>query len=214
MQEKKIPQKTFIRFFNALPSLDFLDFYIDDQCIASHKGYEDFTKYIHIPSGQHQLSVAKHKEKEFLINKRVNLRPDSIFTIVAAPPYRGNEPISLFSIEEPSKLTDNENCYIRTCSFSPTLPPSDFSLIEDYYLFKNLKYSVVTPYLPCKIGTYPIHIVKHSDHSSVLNISNTLLKPKRFYTAYIIGLDTKDFPLKTILSIDGRSYLKIRKSTS
>ncbi|MEG0152373.1 MAG: DUF4397 domain-containing protein [Cellulosilyticaceae bacterium] len=214
MKEKKIPPKTFIRFFNANPSTDFLDFYIDDHCINSHQGYEDFTKYTQITSGQHQLSIAPHKEKEFILTKRINLRPHSIFTLVAAPSYRGTEPLSLFSIEETSKITDAENCYIRTCSFSPSLPPSDFSLIEDYYIFKNIKYAVATTYLPFKIGPYPISLVNHSDASSILSIPPVLLKPKRFYTSYLIGLNTKAFPLKTIISIDGRSYLKIKKNAS
>lgn len=214
MKEKKIPPQTFIRFFNANPSTDFLDFYIDDHRISSHQGYEDFTKYTQIPSGQHSLSISPHKEKEILLTKRINLRPNSIFTLVVAPSYRGPEPLSLFSIEETAKMTDAENCYIRTCSFSPRLPPSDFSLIEDYYIFKNLRYAVATSYLPFRIGTYPISIVSHSDASSILSIPPVLLKPKRFYTSYLIGLDTKEFPLKTIISIDGRSYLKIKKNAS
>lgn len=214
MSEKKNPQKTFIRFFNALPSQNFLDFYIDNKCIATHKGYEDFSKYLTTLSGQHEVSVANFKEKEFILTKKVNLRPNSIFTLVAAPAYRGTNPLSLFSIEETSKPTDIENCYVRSCSFAPPLPPSDISLIEDYYLFKNLKYSLATSYLPTKTGSYPINIVNRADTSCILSMPTTLLKPKRFYTCYVIGLDTKEFPLKTILSIDGRSYLKTQKNAS
>lgn len=213
MPAKNTPPKTFVRCFNTFPHEDTFDFYIDDHLIATHLGYEDFSKYMKVPSGQHQLSLTKHKSKEILTFKRINLRPTSIFTLVASPLYKGEpDQLTLSSLEEPAKPTTPEECLMRTCSFIPDLPPSDFSLIDDYILFKNLKYSTLTAYLPFKIGTYTLKLKSHADETTLYTAPSLVLKPQRFYTTYLIGNGTKAYPYQSILSIDGRSYLKTEKT--
>ena len=129
MPEKKSVPKTTLRFFNALPTNDVLDFYIDDKLIKGSLWFQDFSTYTQLLAGQHILGITKHKVKDFLTTRKLNLRPDSIFTLIAGPSLRDPQSPLLSSIEEPAKTTDSENCLSRMCSLAPTLHTLRVSLV-------------------------------------------------------------------------------------
>ena len=204
---------TYIRFFNSLV-IDFpLLFYCDEQLLFKKIDYDFFSRYVEVPSGNHTLSLLNGLTKEILLEKRVNLRPYSIFTYTLnAKSSQLIKAHQLYSLEENFRLCAPDKAFLRFHHFSPTAPMLSFYLNDSELLYKSMRYGESSKYLPISLKRQSIEL-KHFDTStSFLTLPSFQFKSGRFYSFYLIGSSlSSNMPYKISPCIDGNSFLKNKK---
>lgn len=215
----------YFRLFNARPTKDAFDLYLDDKQVYSYLLYEDFTKYYPLPSGKHILKITYHHQIEPLYEKKINLQRHQIYTGVLAHKYKEPENFHIFCLEEPNKKLEGLHLGIRLLHFSQHEGTLCLSTPEAPLPIRRIRYGQASSYLVREANAYTLNIeqspeelTSDTETSGPLAIlRNQKFKPGRLYSIFFIGEGTAQFPYKVILSIDGYSYLKIdfeSKSTS
>lgn len=207
----------YFRLFNARPTKDAFDVYLDNERLYSYLLYEDFTKYYPLPSGKHVIKITYHHQQETLYEKKINLQRHQIYTGVLGHKYKEPNNYHIFCLEEPHKKLEDEHLGLRLLHFSSF--PEDLFIGADKtpLPIRHIRYGQASSYLIRKAATYNLY-VDHtssdvsldSDIPSPLALSNNQkLKPGRLYSLFFVGAGTPAFPYKIVLSIDGYSYLKL-----
>ena len=212
MSKKKNVPISYIRFFHAIKDpLAIYDIYIDDKLIYAYVLYEDFTKYLPLPSCFHHIRIHYHGKEDCLFEKKVTLPRNQIITYILAPTTNHKHPYHIYSLQDITRPYAKDICFGRFCHFAPCLPPLIIAGAEEKVLQNNLSYSLAGNYLPFKADTYTFEMLLKSTKESLYSPGPIKLKPYRFYTFYLIDDAKKEGVPKWITSIDGNSFLTFEK---
>ena len=203
-----------IRFFQALPSPQTFSIFIDDQVYKQSSLYEDFTTYFTLPSGQHHIVIQEKDAKEPFFEKRINVKPYCTFTYLLGAHPKKEGTLHLYALEDTKRLIQTPIALLRLGHFAKPLNPLNLLTSEEHLLFKGIKYAQLTAYITLEPKTYPFQLHDALAEKDILALKGKSLKKGRFYTFYLIGNGTKDYPYKIVRSIDGPSFLTLEKPSS
>lgn len=206
MSTKPTTTTCYFRLFNAYPKDDPLMIKLNDNLYQDSLYYEDFTKYHCLEAGDYQASVYLPKEESPLASSKIVLFPHRIYTLVLAPHPKALDKLHLYCIEDIQRLVTPPDCVVRVCHFAHAMPSIDLLQDEETLRFKNIPFTQVSRYIPFDTMPYHFKCIDHGYKELLLEFDHTL-KPIRFYSFYLIGYNTKSFPLKCVVSIDGNAYL-------
>ncbi|MGL4345791.1 MAG: DUF4397 domain-containing protein [Cellulosilyticaceae bacterium] len=206
MKKNPIPSCCYLRVFHAYPTQTALSLTLADQTLANDLFYEDFTQYIPLEPETYPIKVFPYKEDSLLAQVDITLHPYKIYTLVLAPHPKALDKLHLYCIEDIQRLVNPPDCVLRMAHFVHTINAFDLLEQEDRLRFKNIHFSEVSRYIPFDSTPNQFKWIDHSYKEQLLELSHQL-KPIRLYTFYLIGNNTKAFPLKCVVSIDGNSYL-------
>ena len=207
----------YFRLFNARPTKDAFDVYLDNERLYSYLLYEDFTKYYPLPSGKHVIKITYHHQNDALYEKKINLQRHQIYTGVLGHKYKEPDSYHIFCLEESNRKLEGEHLGLRLLHFS-SFEEDLFLATEEMPLpIRHIRYGQASSYLIREAATYNLYVdhtpIANSAHeeeaSPLARFTNQKLKPGRLYSLFFVGAGTAAFPYKIVLSIDGYSYLKL-----
>ncbi|WP_138207702.1 DUF4397 domain-containing protein [Haloimpatiens lingqiaonensis] len=200
------PFFSYVRLLHASPDAPAVDVYLDKKLIARNLPYKNFTEYLPIPTGLHNLMVfPAGNKKNPVIDTSIFIPEKKIFTAAAIGKLTN---ISIDLISEPIKEIPNNKTLVRFIHLSPDSPPVDITLPNGNKLFENVAYKEVTDYISVAPGLYTLQARLANTDTIILNVPNIRLKQNRFYSIYAVGLSTGNPPLQVLIPLDGNTYLK------
>ena len=190
-----------VRIFHAAPQLENVDVYVDNQKVFDNLAFGDFTRYVYLDQGEHNVSVYKAGQKDrAIINQIVDIPSQQVFTVAAT----GNlDDLGLLVIPDKVSKSPSQNyTAVRLIHQSPNAPSVDISVNKNT-LFEDIKFGEGTDYVDLNPGTYNIDVLLNSDKSVVLPLKVSL-NANKIYTLYIIGNPPN---LQAIQAVDGNTYV-------
>ena len=199
------PTGSYLRMFQALPTSESFDFYLDEMKYAKDILYQDFTPYKPLEPGEHLFKVCAHQSTEPLYERSLWMGDGKIYTLVLAHPPNTST-MQGYLINEPPKAIPEEHFLMRVANFSTQTTPMCLHLVETKPIFKKVPLRQCGSYLGFVPTTAAIELLDVSSQDLLLEIPPLIFKPYRYYTLYLVG-GTEHNPLKCIRTIDGNSFL-------
>lgn len=199
---------SFIRFFDAMPTPKSFDLYIDEQKVAKDVLYEDFTPYLHLESGTHQLKVCAYKKEEPLYERNFWISDMKIYTLVLSFMPHTTE-LHGYLINEPPKPIPDDRFLMRVANFSEHFSSMTNQIVETKPIFKRIPVRQVGPYLSFEPQTAAMELVDIDNQEVLMTVLPMCFKIYRYYTLYLIG-GIEKYPLKWVRTIDGNSFLEFK----
>lgn len=190
-----------VRIFHAAPQTGNVDVYIDDQMVFNNLAFADFTRYIYLDQGEHNISLYIAGQKNTpIINQIVDIPSQQIFTVAA---IGNSDDLGLLVIPDKVSKSPSQNySSVRFIHLSANAPGVDI-VVNKETLFEDIEFEEGTDYLDLNSGTYNINVVLNSDKSVVLPLKVTL-NANKIYTIYIIGNPPN---LQAVQVVDGNTYV-------
>lgn len=192
----------YVRFFNAYPKNQNIDFYLGNALVASNIVYGVFSPYIKVSKGKQSFMLTKAGSREVLATAVLNFDDGEVYTVAAAD---DDGKVIAYGIKEPTERSNVDYGHIRVCQLSPDLGKADV-IANQYKILGDIDYLELSKYICITPGRYDFNIKLTSDEKSVLNVSAQNMKPCVYNTLYIIGLDGGSPSLTGVLSVDAASY--------
>ena len=96
-----------VRVFHAAPQIQNVDVYVDGQMVFDNLAFGDFTKYVYLNQGEHNVSVyIAGQENRPIINQIVDVPSQQVFTVAAT----GNS-VDLGLLVIPDKISRRYRLY-------------------------------------------------------------------------------------------------------
>lgn len=190
-----------VRVFHASPQAPEVDVYVDGNLAFSNLEFKEFTKYVYLDEGNHNVEVYLAGTKESPVISQIVDVPDREMITVAAI---GNlDELSLLAIpDDVSKEVSDSYSTFRVIHLSPDAPAVDI-LEGEETLFEDVEFGEGTDYVEVEPGKYNVKIALSSDGKVVLPLE-IRLNQNRIYTIYAVG-DAAN--LSAIQSVDGNTYI-------
>ena len=190
-----------VRIFHAAPQTGNVDVYIDDQMVFNNLAFGDFTRYIYLDQGEHNISIYIAGQKNMpIINQIVDIPSQQIFTVAA---IGNSDDLGLLVIPDKVSKSPSQNySSVRFIHLSANAPGVDI-VVNGKTLFEDIEFEEGTDYVDLNSGTYNINVVLNSDKSVVLPLKVTL-NANKIYTIYIIGNPPN---LQSVQVVDGNTYV-------
>lgn len=204
----------YIRFFQTYATPKLLSLFIDDQIYHKNWSYEDFTPYFKLSSGHHVVCIKETKTDILLLEKKFNVKPSSAFTYLLSEHPKKEKLLHLFILEDTRKSICSPHAFLRFAHFSKHTPAIKLQSGTEHLFFKNILYTQLTHYMPLEPGPYPFQLLDVEADHLLVHLKSKPIKIGRLYTFYLIGHQTKEYPLKIVRSIDGPSFLPLKKPSS
>lgn len=201
--------ESYLRCFHALPCPESLDVYIDEQKWVKDFLYEDFSKYLPLTPGNHQITLCYHGQEEPFYKRDFWIVKHKIYTLILAP-LPGTETPQAYLVNEPPKAIPEGHFLLRVANFSQLVESSSLQLIEMKPYFKNVPLRQCGHYLAFEPTTCCIEWFSINIQDPFLTSPPLLFKVTRYYTLYLIG-GTPEYPLKCIQTMDANSFLQFPK---
>lgn len=192
----------YVRFFNAFPQNQNIDFYLGNALVASNIAYGVFSPYIKVSKGKQNFMLTKAGSREVLATAVLNFEDGEVYTVAAAD---DDGKAIAYGIKEPTERSDIDYGHIRVCQLSPDLGKADV-IANQYKILGDIDYLELSKYICISPGRYDFNIKQSNDEKSVLNVSAQNMKPGVYNTLYIIGLNDGTPRLTGVLSVDAASY--------
>ena len=213
-QQGAPPSAGYIRFFQVVPTRRSLSLFIDDKLYHKNWFYEDFTPYLHLPSGQHQVAIKDSKTEDLLFDKRINVKPYASFTYLFAEHPKKEDLLHLFALEDTKKAIHAPHCLLRLAHFAKPIERILLQAGNEKLFFKNIAYTQLSNYTVVEPNAYPFEVIPTTSEKPLLNLKPKPLKVGRLYTFYLIGNGSKAYPYKIVRSIDGPSFLPLQRPST
>ncbi|WP_069997501.1 DUF4397 domain-containing protein [Cellulosilyticum sp. I15G10I2] len=208
LKKENIPL-SYMRFFHALPIKYSIDIYIDTKLAFRDVLYEDFTDYIALYPGEHTITIKQTKNPITVFSMVWHVPNQKIYTGIIAPKTKDGMGIEIYKIEDITRPIPSNNFLVRIGHFSMPTPTIDIFLSDNTATFKKVSCNELTNYTPSKPGIHTLEIKESTTGKSLLSVPSIRLKTTRFYSIYVIGNNSKEFPLTITIPLDGNSYLRI-----
>ncbi|WP_035294232.1 DUF4397 domain-containing protein [Clostridium sp. KNHs214] len=203
---RQTPFFSYVRILHASPDTPAVDIYLDNALIAKNLSYKNFTEYLSIPTGLHNLMVFPASNKKTPItNTNIFISEKKIFTAAVIGSLNN---ISIDLISEPIKEIPSNKTLVRFIHLSPSSPPVDITLPNGTKLFEDVEYKEVADYITVDPALYTLQARLSDTDKVILTVPKIHLKPNRFYSIYGIGLSNGNPPLQFLIPLDGNTYLK------
>ena len=191
--------KGLIRFFNALPSQESVDIYVDKKLLYTDIKYKDFTPYMYVETRPYNIDIYQSGTQNPIIRTTFRLPDENLFTL-AITGNTGQETLIIVD-DDIDQKTSNTQAISRFVNLSPDLPVADI-FYNDKPIVDNIDYRDQTVYEYLNPGKYTVS-VKENLSGSPLKIMDFEFKANRIYTIYIIGNPPN---IDLIQSVDGNTY--------
>ena len=201
-------QFSYLRFMHAVPNAPSVDIYSNNNLIVSNLSYRRFTEYSPFLPGTYNIKVFPAGKKiNPVIDKNIVIPASEIFTL----PIIGMLPqIELYSINDKQMDVVQGKAYVRFVHLSQPTPPVDVYYLNNLKLFENVEYKEVTDYIPLSPSNYTFVLNAVNTANRILYVPNVVLRPDRFYSLYLVGVEKGTPPLQLIIPLDGNSYINAR----
>lgn len=199
---------SFIRVLHASPDTQRVDVYANGALIARNIRYKEFTPYLRVAPGQHNITVyGAGTTTRPILNTNVTILPKSIYT--AAAIGRASN-LELYLIPEPIGQTLSNKANIRFVHLMPNAPAVDITTPDGKVLFPNINYKGITNYISVNPGKHNFQLRTAGTDNILLTIPNIILKPKRNFTMYAVGLADRKPGFQVLIPLDGNTYLNVQ----
>ena len=196
---------SYVRALHASPDAPAVDIYVNDRLVARGLRYREFTPYVPIAGGLYNIKVyPTGTNTNPVINKNVNIPPNSIFTVAATGMLKD---IDLTLIPEPPVKKQPYDTFVRFVQLSPNAPNVDLYLSNGNRLFTDVEYKEITDYLPIRPGVYEFQVKPTGTQNVILTVPNANLRQGNVYSIYMIGLQNGNPSLQVLIPLDGSTYL-------
>lgn len=196
---------SYVRALHASPDAPAVDIYVNDRLVARGLRYREFTSYVPIAGGLYNIKVyPAGTNANPVINKNVNIPPNSIFTVAATGMLKD---IDLTLIPEPPVKKQPYDTFLRFVQLSPNAQNVDLYLSNGNRLFTDVEYKEITDYIPIRPGVYEFQVKPTGTQNVILTVPNANLRQGNVYSIYMIGLQNGNPSLQVLIPLDGSTYL-------
>ncbi|SHK32656.1 DUF4397 domain-containing protein [Desulforamulus aeronauticus] len=201
---------SYIRVLHASPDAPPVDLYADNTIIAKGLSYRNFTEYLPVSSGTHNIKVV-HSESpgEQILESSQNIPPNSIQTIALVDNLAN---IRLLPISDQPASLDVNKVNLKFVHLAPDLSNVDLTLPDGTVLFSNVSFKEATDYLTLNPNNHTLQV--RVEGEVILTVPNQKLSAGKVYSAYLIGRNNGNPPLQLLTPLDGSSYLQVANSES
>lgn len=191
----------YIRFFNTSPHGGACDFYIGNTLAVSKLGFGCLSPYMKVLSGNTMYKAAPGGRKgenspRLIMSQKIG----EVYTLCLIG--KPNEP-KFMAIKENTPRVNLEYGHLRICNLSPECGGFDV-YADDNKILGDIKYGEISRYMEIRPSDYEISLVKNK--KTAVNCGRFNLKPKKFNTVYIIGLENEIPNISCVFTTDAESY--------
>lgn len=179
-----------IRFLHAVGNAPNIDIYINGSRVAEDLGFSKISQYSTVSSGVYEVQIYNTGVYDSpLLSQNITFSPGSNYTISIATL---ENQLYFFKLRDDNIPHSTDATFLRFINLSANSPLLSLAMTNDNELFNDVEYLETTGYYPLSAGVYNFKLNISSYDSIQKNIRNISLKPKNFYTIYIIGLINSD----------------------
>lgn len=196
---------SYIRLLNASPGTEGVDVFANGKPLVRDVRYKEFTPYVKVVPGTYRITAyPAGTTAKLLADMQITFRPNSIHTaaFIGRPPNT-----ELFTIPEPRVTVPPGRANVRFVHLSPNSPAVDITTPDGKVIFPNVQYKGITNYMALAPGRHTLQARISGTDKVVLNVPNILLKPRRNYSVYAVGLSSAKPELQVLIPLDGNTYL-------
>ncbi len=191
----------YIRFFNASPQGGSCSFYTGNSLAISGLKFGKLSPYIRVKSGNTMYKaspggIKSEKDPKLILPQR----PGEVYTLCLIG--KPNEP-KFMAIKESYDKINMEYGHLRICNLSPENCGFDI-YANGNKILGDINYTEISRYMEIRPEKYEISIIRNK--KTAINCGIYDLKPKKFNTVYIIGLENEIPQTEGIFTIDSNSY--------
>lgn len=204
---------SFIRIFNACPEAPVINVYVNDVLIAKNLRYKDFSHYIPIPKGLHNIKIylSNNQDNPILKLNGVDIIGGEPITFCLVGALNSLKLISI--IDDIKQKIYPDRTVVRIVNL--TLDPLTIHiLLKPNALYRDLSPGYSTEYITTGAGNYGFKFYLANKEAIPLSITASL-RSGRIYTLYAVGsLDPESQIYKSgslleiIKSVDGNTIFK------
>lgn len=199
---------SYVRILHSSPGAPAVDIYINNVPILRNLTYKQFSNYLPIVPGTYNIKIyAAGTTSRPVLSTNVFIPGFSILTVAAV----GKLPdLSLLTIADKSNVPLRPGkAEIRFVHLSPDAPAVDVTLPNGNVLFKNAAYKQIEEYIPIGPGVYTLQVKGSGTDKIILHVPNIKVRPRQYYTVYVVGVTAGNPPLQALIPLDGNTYLKV-----
>ncbi len=191
----------YVRFFNASPQGGKKDFYIGNTLVASGVGFGEVTPYIKTVTPSVFCKCIQHGFKNEGINKlSLNQHTGDVHTVCLVG--KADKP-ELMAISENAVKDHPEYGHLRICNLSPEGGGFDV-FAGGTKILGDVQYKEISRYMEIRPEEYELTLMKNK--KTVSSCGKTSLKPGKFNTVYIIGMEKENPEISGVFTVDKCSY--------
>jgi len=196
---------------HASPDTPAINVYTNKQVIAKSLTYRNFTEYLPLPAGTHNIKVSlSSSQDEMFLEEDFKISPNSIYTVaVTGKPTN----ISLLIISDLVACLGSK-VNLKMLHLAPDTGNLDISIPNGTILFKDVPYLESTAYITLQPGTYTLQAKVSGTDNVILTVPRQKLSASKAYTAYVVGSSDGDPALQMLTPLDGSSYLNTNDNPS
>ena len=193
----------YVRFLNASPSAERVDFYLGNTLASPSLGFGCFSGYVKVPTGNNEFRITRAGNKNDVIATiTIPFVQGEVYTI-AAVHSDGNT--MAYGISEPTMRENINYGHVRVCHLSPIVGEADISA-NGYNILGSIDYLELSRYMCISPGKYEISVFDKNSSKARLVMPNQNLLPGKYNTVYIVGNNSENAPFMGLLSVDAASY--------
>ncbi len=181
------PIKTNVRFINGISDNPRVDFYVENDRVASNISYKLATALTKVNSGSNlSLRVTRLESITQIYSRVVNINYDKEYTFIVCGQL--NFPDG-FLIENPTKLAPSGRSSIRVIHALPGLGNLSLSVTNSSGTFSipNIPFRSASNYLDLISGNNKITITIASVGGNIVLTSDSYLEEGKVYSLYVLG---------------------------
>ena len=206
---------TLVRVFNALPSEDKIDVYLDDDLLAKELSYKQFSYYVPVLEADiHNIKVfVSGASGEPILDTPVKIHQSNIETLAIVGTIQNPSVINV--VGEPTQPSYHNKALVRYANLSQNNLNINVLLNDNIIQSGPLSINEYTSYSLLNPIMYTFQFALNDNSNNNFQTSAThILKPTRIYTFYLVGsLDTKsqthlNYPLELVISVDLTTLIK------
>lgn len=198
------PNISYIRFLNASPNTQPVDIYINNKLIGTNLQFKDFTNYMPIIPGVHNIKFFALGTKKPIINKNLIIPDSRIFTI---PLIDSLDNINIEIVEDPKQKLTPGKTNLRFINLSPNTPEVNLYIKNVGKVFENVGFTDITNYIELSPKSYEFDVRLDSNDKSIVKHPDANFTANRFYSIYLVGVLDGKPPIQVLIPLDGNSYL-------
>lgn len=195
---------SYLRFFNAFPSVPAVDVYVNGKRVASDLKYRFFTDYYKAFPGYYRIQVFEAGTTETpLLVTFINLIGYRIYTVAITGT---GEQAGLELINDSIRPLPKKSAFLRFVQLSASAPVMD-AYLDDSLVLTEIDFREVSRYLTTSPGTHNLKMRDYISGAVLAEEPEMKLDGGSAYTVYIIG-DMKDrVGLQILVEEEGITFL-------
>lgn len=195
---------SYLRFFNAFPTVPAVDIYVNGRRVAENLRYRFFTEYMKAFPGYYRIEVyeAGSRENPLLVTF-INLIGYRIYT---ATVIGAGDNASLELINDSIRPLPRRSTLLRIVQLSPNAPMMD-AYLDDSLILADIEYKEVSRYLTTTPGDHNLKFRDTITGGVLVEEPELQLEGGSAYTVYVIGDMNDRVGLQILLEKEGISNL-------